>query len=49
MPVTPDNCYGVVTLFDDVGGEHVFGDLADVEDLTAVHFVDAGGTLALET
>ena len=48
MPIRPDDGDGVVSLPGHVGGEHVFRDLVNLENLSPVYFIDAPGTLALD-
>ena len=48
MSIGPDDSHSVVALPRHVGREHVFGDLVDLQDLSAIYFIDAGRTPALD-
>ena len=46
MPITPDNCHGVVALGHHVSWVHVFRDLLCLENLPAIELVNTARTLA---
>ena len=48
MSIGPDDSHSVVALPRHVGREHVFGDLVDLKDLSAIYFIDAGRTPTLD-